>query len=121
MRQFLSIMIFAFGLCSPVFADSAPNPDLDALRAKAEQGDVAAQNQLGAIYSDGTGVPRDDAEALKWYRKAAEQGDAAAQSSLGFIYENGLGTPRDDAELVKWYRKAAEQGDASSQSILGTM
>ncbi|MGA2404846.1 MAG: hypothetical protein ABSG91_24605, partial [Syntrophobacteraceae bacterium] len=30
------------------------------------------------------GVPQDDAEAVKWYRKAAEQGDDRAQFELGW-------------------------------------
>ena len=29
------------------------------------------------------GVPEDDAEAVRWYRKAAEQGHAGAQYNLG--------------------------------------
>jgi TPR repeat protein len=61
-------------------------------------------------------VPQDDAEALKWWRKAAEQGDATAQTNLGFMYDSfmydiGRGVPQDDAEALKWYRKAAEQGE----------
>jgi uncharacterized protein len=31
----------------------------------------------------GQGVPEDDAEAVKWYRKAAEQGLARAQLIYG--------------------------------------
>ena len=45
----------------------------------AEQGHAAAQYNLGNMYSDGKVVPEDDAEAVKWYRKAAEQGNAEAQ------------------------------------------
>ena len=58
-------------------------------------------------------MPEDDAEAVKWYRKAAEQGLASAQCYLGLRYDFGKGVPEDDAEAVKWYRKAAEQGLAS--------
>ena len=62
------------------------------------------------MYHKGKGVPQDDAEAVKWYRKAAEQGNADAQNWLGWMYQNGKGVPPDDAEAVEWYRKAAEQG-----------
>lgn len=44
----------------------------------AEQGDATAQNNLGVMYEYGLGVPKDDAEAVKWYRMAAEQGNALA-------------------------------------------
>src|SRR5205807_420797 len=47
-------------------------------------GDAKAQYGLGFMYREGRGVPRDDAEAVRWYRKAAEQGDAMAQHALGF-------------------------------------
>ncbi len=45
----------------------------------AEQGDAAAQYNLGIMYSNGRGVPQDHVQAVKWYRKAAEQGVAFAQ------------------------------------------
>ena len=63
----------------------------------------------------------DDAEAVKWYRKAAEQGHESAQFNLGVMYDNGEGVTEDDAEAVKWYRKAAEQGYDSAQYNLGVM
>ena len=67
------------------------------------------------------GVPQDDAEAVKWYRKAAEQGVAKAQFNLGVMSYKGRGVPQDDADAVRWYRKAAEQGHASAQFNLGLM
>jgi uncharacterized protein len=41
------------------------------------------------MYATGEGVPKDDAEAVKWFRKAAEQGHAKAQFNLGAMYDNG--------------------------------
>ena len=35
--------------------------DVEALEAKAEQGDAAAQNNLGGMYARGEGVPQDAA------------------------------------------------------------
>ena len=75
----------------------------DSLRESAEQGDAAAQYNLGVRYDTvryytGAGVPRDDAEAVRWYRLAADQGHAGAQSHLGLKYEYGQGVPQDDVE-----------------------
>ena len=70
---------------------------------------------LGVMYDNGDGVPENDAEAVKWYRKAADQGHASAQYNLGVMYSNGEGVPENDAEAVKWYRKAADQGNAMAQ------
>ena len=90
-------------------------------RKAAEQGSAAAQNNLGAMYSNGKGVPKDDQQAVQWYRKAAEQGSAAAQHNLGLMYKSGEGVAQDHGQAVRWYRKAAEQGDAAAQNNLGAM
>ena len=50
------------------------------LRRAAELGDAEAQITLGSLYMEGEGVPKDEAEAIRWFRQAAKQGDATAQS-----------------------------------------
>jgi len=112
-------------------------------RKAAEQGHAPAQFNLGVMYANGDGDPnneslgtalgfgwwyvrgngvvKDEAEAVKWYRKAAEQGYAKAQFNLGFMYANGNGVVKDEAEAVRWFRKAAEQGYAKAQFNLGFM
>ena len=85
----------------------------------AEQGNAAAQNNLGFCYDHGRGVEQNYTEAVKWYRKAAEQGNAAAQFNLGVCYASGRGVERNYTEAVKWYRKAAEQGNNGAQKLLG--
>lgn len=94
---------------------------LRAWRPLAEQGNPNAQFNLGLMYNNGKGVPKDDVEAMKWYRMAAEQGYANAQFNLGFMYDSGQGVPEDDVEAVKWYRMAAEQGHAKAQNNMGVM
>ena len=64
------------------------------MRPLAEQGDAAAQFDLGKMYRMGQGLPQDYAEAAKWYRKAAERGYAAAQCNLGLMYAKGEGVAR---------------------------
>ena len=95
--------------------------EVNALRLSAENGDPKAQNKLGDLYSSGRVVPRDDSQALEWYRKAAEQGNADAQRNLGFSYAAGAGVPKDGRQAAVWYRKAAEQGDAIAQVFLGVL
>jgi TPR repeat protein len=34
------------------------------------------------MYQKGRGVPKDEVEAVKWYRKAADQGEAKASKYL---------------------------------------
>ena len=90
-------------------------------RRAAEQGFALAQSNLGKMYQDGLGVPKDLGQAVAWYRKAAEQGFAAAHSNLGVMYQNGWGVPKNFGQAVAWYRKAAEQGFAAAHSNLGVM
>ena len=90
-------------------------------RALALQGDASSQYNLGWMYANGQGVPKDDQQAVFWYRKAADQGHAKAQYNLGFMYAKGEGVPKDDQQAVSWYRKAADQGNASAQYNLGLM
>ena len=81
-----------------------------------EQGDAAAQYQLGVMYADGEGVPQDDSEALRWYRMAAEQGNAVAQWELGLMYSTGEGVPKDDVEAVRWLMLATKHGDGAASA-----
>ena len=85
----------------------------------AEQGNHLIQTMLGVMYFNGWGVPRDEAGAVNWFRRAAEQRNAFAQHSLGVVYSNGWGVPRNDLEAAKWFRLAAEQGHADAQTFLG--
>jgi TPR repeat protein len=75
------------------------------------------------MYEDGLGgLEQDEAEAVRWYRKAAEQGNADAEMWLGAMYVDGrAGLAQDYAEAVKWYRRAAEQGNANAEMWLGVM
>jgi hypothetical protein len=95
--------------------------NLITIQQRAEQGNAAAQYNLGVNYYLGKGVAQDDKQAVAWYRKAAEQGYAAAQFNLGNSYYEGKGVAQDDKQAVSWYRKAAEQGNAIAQSNLGVM
>jgi TPR repeat protein len=41
-------------------------PDFDATKLLAEQGNAIAQSNLGIMYANGDGVPENDTEAVKW-------------------------------------------------------
>src|ERR1022692_3956918 len=77
---------------------AAKSETLAETKAKAEDGDAAAQCQLGYFYSVGQGLPKDLVEAAK---------------------SVGQGLPKDLVEAAKWFRKSAEQGNADAQINLG--
>ena len=112
----------AYTLELPIVCDWSEDYNYDPNdKEAAEQGYVTAQYRLGVAYGNGYGVPEDDVEAVKWYRKAAEQGHADAQYNLGSAYATGEGVAQDDVMAVKWFRKAAEQRHTEAQSWLGEM
>jgi TPR repeat protein len=73
------------------------------------------------MYKYGWGVPKDDAQAVVWWRKAADQGDPEAQNALGFMYVVGEGVPKDYAHALSWFHKSAAQGFPNAQTAIGSM
>ena len=55
---------------------------LPEIQAMADKGYAPAQAALGVMHRDAQGFTKDDAEALKWFRKAAEQGDVDSITNL---------------------------------------
>ena len=85
----------------------------------AEQGNAEAQTLLAAMYWSGDGLPRNHAEAAKWYLRAAQQGYARAQNDIGFMYGFGEGIPpRDDVQAYKWISLAISRYTAKNQDRL---
>ena len=91
------------------------------LKGLAEQGDADAQFNLGIMYANGEGVPKDYAKAAYWFLKAAEQGIAEAQNNLGTMYQYGEGVPKDYVQAYVWMSIAATQGNANAQKGKGTL
>ena len=104
------ILLLTVVLASNAFAA----PDFDETMAEANQGAAYAQFNLGVMYDNGDGIPENDAEAVKWYKKAADQGDAGAQSNLGFMYAKGEGVPESNIRAYVWWSMAKTQGNADA-------
>lgn len=76
----------------------------------------------GLRFFKGEGVPRDYAQARKFFvEAAAAMGHAKAHYRLGFMYSLGRGVKKSDQEAVNWWQKAARQNDAEAQYYLGYM
>ncbi|MDR2213450.1 MAG: sel1 repeat family protein [Pseudomonadales bacterium] len=121
--------MFCLALAAPMLlsgcAQQAPGIDesstVIADAANAEPVDAREQYALGVQYQTADGVPKDDAKALAWLRKAADQGLAEAQLYIGWMYQTGDGVAQDDAQALAWIGKAAQQGLADAQVYLGWM
>jgi TPR repeat protein len=99
----------------PAASDTSPAQTVQATRALAEKGQVAAQIDLGLNYAKGIGVQKDYATALQWFQRAADQGDAHAQFYVGLMHERGYSVPHSYATALIWYRKSAEQNFAAAE------
>jgi len=90
-------------------------------RKSADQGSAEAQNNLGAMYAKGQGVPQSDAEAVRWYHLAAQQEDPEGISNLGTMYLQGRGVECDFVQAFELFLKAANLGYAVAQNDLALM
>ena len=77
----------------------------------AEQGNAYAQNNLGTLYANGWGVPKDYKTAAKWWTLAAEQGYVLAQYNLGQVYLKGQGVAKNNVYAYMWADIVAVSGD----------
>jgi len=81
----MAALLLVMGAALPAWADDASDCKhgvalvktdlarvLPAGRKLPNQGDAAAQYDLGCMYDKGVVVPQSYAEAAKWYRKAAD-------------------------------------------------
>ena len=73
--------------------------------------------QSGQYVYEWRGVPKDFAQAAKWYRNAAEQGYATAQYNLGLMYIEGVGIPKDYVTAYMWLLLAAPAQEEAKVDI----
>jgi hypothetical protein len=88
------------------------------LSSLALQGNGDAEYQLGCLYQNGLGVPRDIAEAITWFIAAGDHNVTAAAATLGILYSLGLGVPRDMDLSAAWFSRAATQTPATVAIML---
>ena len=71
--------------------------------------------RISNLYRDGAvDIPKDDAKAVDYLRKAADLGWADAMYDLGVRYEKGNGIPADSEKAMSWFEKAAAAGHAEA-------
>jgi uncharacterized protein len=115
------IPVFCILACVPALADFAAGlrayekhdfaGAIKEWRPLADEGNSAAQFNLGLLYYEGEGVPQNYGEAAKWFERAAEQGYASAQYNLGAMYGVGHGVKRDYSKAYLWLSLCAAAGN----------
>ena len=139
---FLAFALFALAACSSApesgvaqVTDVPPGCDFEAvewdkidcevdvafLRRLAAKDNALAQYLVGAAYALGDGIPRDDGEADKWFRRAVDA-DSSWARMIGDIYFDspaGKFRPRNIEKAIHWYERAAKGGDSYALVELG--
>lgn len=91
-----------------------------AYRKSAEMGNPEAMCFLGEWYQYGEkGLPIDDKEKFRWWRKAAERGYYQAQYKIGDCYDWGRGVEEDKREAIKWFKRSASKDYIPAVYVLG--
>ena len=103
---------------SPKFRSHADDL-VSSMRQKAEGGMVDAQMVMAKWCFEGGVLPKDHAEAARWYEMAAKQGNVEAMMALGGMLNEGDGIPKDARKGCEWYIAAARKGNAKAYFELG--
>ena len=87
--------------------------------AKAETGDAFAQVHAGWLYLEGKGVPQNDDEAFKWFKKAEAHNDPMIICEIARTFMGPPNLRRDHKKAFEYYKKAAELGSTEGMYQLG--
>ncbi len=79
-------------------------------KARQLPGATEAHRLLGDLAISGTGLPKDAAIALEYYRQGAEAGSLASQLALHRLFRSGDPVPKDLGEAERYGRAASDQG-----------
>ena len=59
-------------------------------RRAADKGDAFGERQMGILFANGWGVPKDEREAARWFAKSAARGDEASITNLRELAAEGV-------------------------------
>jgi len=86
---------------------------------EANEGDPAAQHELGLRYLLGKGFAADTARAAYWIGKAAKQNMSIAQYNYGVFLDNGWGVKWNPFEAYRWFKAAADRQLPEAELVMG--
>lgn len=116
MRRYLSSLILLLSLtaCEQQLASVGCDAECDKLKILARRGDAPAQTELGRMYYNGTGLPKDEAIAVSLWQKAAAQDYAPALNLLAQAYSCGVGGLKPDkAKAAELWEKAKDNSPSA--------
>ena len=100
------------------YADADYEKAYQLWRPLAESGDAGAMFDLGVLYWEGQGIPRNRPLAIEWWQRAAKNGIAAAQHNLSLAHYLGEEVAQDAHKALSLARLAAQQEHDYAKRIL---
>ncbi len=100
------------------YADANYEKAYQLWRPLAESGDAGAMFDLGVLYWEGQGIPRNRPLAIQWWQRAAQQDVAAAQYNLSLAHYLGEEVAQDAHKALSLARLAAQQEHDYAKRIL---
>ncbi len=117
MKRLVLTFAILIGLAAPAWAGFAEGvlaygrgdyaTALREFRPLAEQGDAAAQYNLGLMYDEGQGVPQDFVQAYMWFSLAASRFPSGGRKEV-LNYRGKFATHMTPAQIAKAERLAGE-------------
>jgi uncharacterized protein YgiM (DUF1202 family) len=100
------------------YADANYEKAYQLWRPLAESGDAGAMFDLGVLYWNGQGIPRNRPLAIQWWQRAAEQDVAAAQYNVSLAHYLGEEVAQDIHKALSFAQLAAQKNHDYAQRIL---
>jgi TPR repeat protein len=77
---------------------------------------VDAQVEYAIALFNGSGVAKNEEDAIRFLERAARRGSAIAQNRLAHVLAAGRGLPADPVEAIKWHL-ISKEGGATDQRL----
>ena len=103
---------------------------MELLLLEAEKGNGFAIHDLGKLYLDGLGMPKNEGMAEEYFTKAlrafldklpSEKKPAYLQYRIGKMYQQGYGTEQDYSEAAAWFQKSFDLGNQYAAYSLASL
>jgi SH3-like domain-containing protein len=114
----LTVAADDFSEAVAAYADADYEKAYQLWRPLAENGDAGAMFDLGVLYWEGQGIPRNRSLAIQWWQRAAQQEVAAAQYNVSLAHYLGEEVAHDAHKALSLARLAAQQEHDYARRIL---
>lgn len=83
----------------------------ETMKKSADEGDKNAMHEYASALDAGDGIPKNSAEAARYYKKAAKAGHTKSMLAYAGMLREGRGVQADMKECSRYLKTAASKGD----------